>query len=150
MAGKANVGVSFEIKGLRELLKVLNTLPKEYQGQVRDASQEIATKLHSGATSAAHTPLQRLAAQGLKVKRDRVPVLKGGVGVTSRGTEQRSIFYGAEFGGGKRPTTRQFPMHRGRDGYFLYPTARAHGEEYAQMWIEAVDKAFEAWDHKER
>lgn len=142
--------VGFQLKGMKELLKVLGSLPKEYQGMVRDASQAIATDLASSATGAAHTDLQRLAAQGLKVKRDRVPVLRGGVGMTPGGAEQRDVFFGAEFGGGRRATTRQFPTHRGRDGYFLYPTARAKGEHYAQMWVEAVDKAFQAWDHRER
>lgn len=135
-----------EIKGLNKLLKLLNQLPKDLQAEVRDASGAIGDQLVAGAKNAAHTPLQRLAAQGLKVKRDRVPVVKVGKGLVRPGVWASDVFYGAEFGGGRRPTTRQFLPHRGRDGYFLYPTARANGKRYHELWAEAIDKAFKDWN----
>jgi hypothetical protein len=138
-----------EIKGLPQLLRVLNKIPKDLQAEVRDASGEIAADLVSGAQNAAHTPLQLKVAGALKVKRDRVPVVRAG-GKTSDGTPVKDLFYGAEFGGGRRSTTQQFPTHRGRLGYFLYPTARARGRKYAEKWAEAVDKAFKDWDYKAR
>jgi hypothetical protein len=135
-----------EIKGLPQLLRLLNKIPKDLQAEVRDASQAIANDLVSGAKSAAHTPLQRKAANALKAKRDRVPVVKAG-GMAGD-VPVKDIFYGAEFGGGARPTTQQFLSHKGRSGYFLYPTARARGRRYAEMWAEAVDKAFKDWDYR--
>lgn len=147
MAG-ASSDVTIQVSGVRALLKALSKIDKELQSGVRDASAEIAQDLVSGAQSAAQTPLQALAASGLKVKRDRVPVVKVGSNMVRPGVRERDIFYGAEFGGGKRPTTQQFLPHQGKRGYFLYPTARANGKRYAAMWIGAVDKAFEAWSHR--
>jgi len=137
-----------EIHGMRELLKVLNKIPKDLQNEVRDASQNIASDLVAGAQSAAHTKLQSLAASGLKAKRDRVPVVRVPRTLARPGVRYTDIFYGAEFGGGGRPTTQQFLPHQGRQGYFLYPTARARGRKYTEMWAEAVDKAFKDWNYR--
>ena len=140
---------AIEIIGVQKLLKALSKIDKELQKDVRDASGAIADDLVSGARQAAHTPVQVLAASGLKVRRDRVPVVASGKGkVGHRSTPIPAIFYGAEFGGQRRPTTLQFASHKGRDGYFLYPTARARGKRYADMWGDAIDKAFKAWDDK--
>lgn len=149
MASKPrNIETNFEVRGLNQLLKALNKIPKELQAEVRDASGAIAADLVAGATNAAHTPLQRLAASGLKVKRDRVPVIRVGLNKVRPGTRAADIFYGAEFGGRRRPTTQQFLEHKGRIGYFLYPTARARGRKYADLWDAAVDKAMKSWDYK--
>ena len=143
----AEKATAFEIKGLRQLLRVLNKLPKDLQNDVRDASQAIANDLGAGAKQAAATPQQRLAATGLKVKRDRIPTINAR-GTIRPGVKAGDIFFGSEFGGGQRPTTQQFPPHRGQRGYFLYPTARARGSKYFGMWAEAVDKAFKDWNDR--
>lgn len=149
MAGTGAVrDTEVEIKGINQLLRALNKIDKDLQNKVRDASGKIASDLVAGAKSAAHTRQQALAAQALKVKRDRVPVVRVGKTMLRPGLKGTDIFYGAEFGGGRRPTTQQFPEHRGRRGYFLYPTARARGKRYADLWADAVDDAFEAWNYK--
>ena len=51
-------------------------------------------------------------------------------------------FYGHEFGGGARPGTRQFPVHRGRDGYFLYPTVRQEVKNAEEDWNRIFDEVF--------
>jgi len=139
-----------QVEGLRRFLRVLNKLPKDLQNETRDASQEIAGKLVTAATNAAHTPLQQLAAKGLKAKRDRIPVVT--VSGTLQGKHHKvratEIFYGAEFGGQQRPTTQQFQPHLGKRGYFLYPTLRAQGSRYYDMWEDAIDKAFKQWEHR--
>jgi hypothetical protein len=126
---------------------VLNKLPKDLNNETRDASQEIAGKLVSAATQAAHTPLQQLAAKGLKAKRDRIPVVTVS-GTVRKGVKATDIFYGAEFGGQRRPTTMQFQPHIGKRGYFVYPTLRAQGSRYYDMWVDAIDKAFKDWEHR--
>lgn len=138
---------------MSQLLRVLNKLPKDLQNDVRDASQEIANALAAGARNAAATPQQNLAATGLKAKRDRVPVVTAGAGMLRPGVKVADVFYGAEFGGRRRTTTQQFPSWRGNDrsaGYFLYPTARNRGKQFAEMWAEAIDKAFKDWDYTAR
>ena len=145
---KPNTTPEFHVLGLKKFLRVLNKLPKELNNEVRDASQAIANDLADHAKQAAHTPQAQLAASVLKAKRDRIPkvvVPRTKVRGNARATD---IFYGAEFGGQRRPTTMQFPPHMGRRGYFLYPTARARGKHYFDMWSDAVDKAFKEWnDH---
>ena len=69
------------------------------------------------------------------------------------GVREIDVFYGAEFGGKRRTTTQQFPSWRGSGsgaGYFLYPTARASGKRYYDMWADAVDKAFTDWEYTAR
>lgn len=138
---------TIELAGINQLLRVLKALPKDLQNETREASQSIANDLVSAATAAAHTPLQRFAASGLKARRDRIPVVATG-GTLSPGTRARDVFYGAEFGGQRRPTTRQFQPHMGQRGYWFYPTARAHGKEYVTQWGKAIDKAFADWDYR--
>lgn len=140
--------VAFEVAGLRDFLRMLNTLPKEFNAQVRDAASDIGASLVSDATNAARTPLQRLAASGLRVKRDRIPVVRSGTTLVKPGVRANDIFFGAEFGGRRRPTTQQFLPHRGRTGYFLYPTARANSRNYMERWGKAIEDAMAAWDHQ--
>lgn len=147
---KAQPVVAWEVKGINQLLRVLNKLPKDLQNDVRDASQGIADNLAAGAKQAASTPQQRLAALTLKARRDRVPVVTAS-GTARTGVTARDVFFGAEFGGGRRLTTRQFPPWRGSGstaGYFLYPTARQRGKRYFEMWAEAIDKAFKDWNYR--
>jgi hypothetical protein len=136
------------VEGVTQLLRALSKIDKDLQANVRDASQAIANDLVASARGAAHTRLQALAASALTAKRDRVPVVKVGTSMVRPGTSATDIFYGAEFGGGKRPTTRQFPAHKGRQGYFLYPQARAHSSRYMSLWADAIDEAFEAWNSR--
>ncbi|HMM41888.1 MAG TPA: hypothetical protein PKA95_08300 [Thermomicrobiales bacterium] len=51
-------------------------------------------------------------------------------------------FYGQEFGGGTRPRTRQFPPHRGREGYFLWPTVRRRLRTAFDEWNAIFDEIF--------
>lgn len=51
-----------------------------------------------------------------------------------------AIFYGAEFGGQRRPTTQQFKPFRGQQGYFMYPTIRDDDDRM----VDAFDTALEA------
>lgn len=141
---------ALEIRGLNELLKALNKIPKDLQNNVRDAAQDIAFNLVSGAQAEAASPMQRLVAGGLKAKRDRVPIVRmPATGISGKkGVKYTDIFYGAEFGGQGRPTTQQFEPHRGKRGYFLYPTARAQSKRNFKRWWEAVDKAMSTWDYK--
>lgn len=138
---------AIRVEGVSQLLKVLRKAPKELNAEVRDAAQGIADLLVSASQKAASTRQEQLAASGLKSKRDRVPVVRVPSTMIRPGLRASDIFYGAEFGGRRRPTTMQFLEHRGRRGYFLYPTARSRGKEFGKMWEAAIDKAMEDWDY---
>ena len=51
-------------------------------------------------------------------------------------------FFGHEFGGGARPRTRQFPVHRGVDGYVLYPTLREEVKNAKGEWEGIFEEMF--------
>jgi len=75
------------------------------------------------------------------------------------------VFFGTEFGGGKyqrgNPTTRQsvrgevvrrgrgytsqFRPHRGKQGYFFYPTVRAEGRNIVTMYAAGVERVRKQW-----
>jgi hypothetical protein len=50
------------------------------------------------------------------------------------------VFYGAEFGGGLTPKTKQFLRHRGQSGYFFWPTVRKRKNQIAKEYLEGIDK----------
>lgn len=110
------------------MLRLLSKLPKEMSAEVRDASGKLASATISGALAAAPNTITRRAIGTMTVRRDRVPAI----------ASTWPAFFGAEFGGGKRPTTRQFMPHLGRTGYALYPYVRREGARLAEQWAEAV------------
>ena len=107
-----------------------------------------------------------VVSRGLRARRDRIPVIKldAGRGYPSRSRSNRSraaegpslrgkikkpgtvtmgdVFYGAEFGGGRRKTTRQFLRHRGRSGYFFWHTVRENRSFIADEYGRAIDMVF--------
>jgi hypothetical protein len=53
--------------------------------------------------------------------------------------DEHPYILGAEFGGGRRPTTRQFPSWRGKGegaGYMLYPTIREDTEDDGSQFYD--------------
>jgi len=52
-------------------------------------------------------------------------------------------FFGHEFGGGRRPTTRQFPAFKGATGYVLYPAIRKRTEVAEKQWLELAESVIE-------
>lgn len=134
------------------LNKALKTLPKEASKRLRDAAQSIAIDVAATAAGRASAigGVAKYVAPTIKAPRDRVPVVK--MGGNSRLPGDRSgerqsvgdVIWGAEFGGGARPSTRQFSPHKGRTGYFLWPTVRAENQDIADAYSEALLDALEA------
>jgi hypothetical protein len=50
------------------------------------------------------------------------------------------VFFGAEFGGGRRKTTQQFLRHRGNQGYFFWQAVRDSKSFIAQEYLNNVEK----------
>lgn len=48
--------------------------------------------------------------------------------------------------GGKHAYTTQFRPHRGRQGYFFYPTVREEGPQINKLYAKAVDDALRSLD----
>jgi hypothetical protein len=81
--------------------------------------------------------VHRHAAEAIKAVNQR-PIIR------LHGEDHPEIF-GAEFGGGARPTTRQFPPWRGSGetaGYMLYPTIRELSEEaFEERYAGIIEKS---------
>lgn len=151
---------TIKFRNVDGLYKTLATLTKEASGELRTESLAIAGDVATKAAGLARDVggVATLVAPTLKARRDRIPkVAMGGTkrlppigGRPRHGAEQTvgDVIYGAEFGGGRRPTTRQFKPWRGNKGdagYFLWPTVRAEYdtvvERYGEALMRAVDKA---------
>jgi len=118
----------FRVDGTAAFLRMLSRVDKAINAEVRDASGALASDFITGAVSRAPTRQNRAALQSLTVARDRVPAVRS----------RLAWFYGAEFGGGRRRTTRQFPDYRGSTGIGLYPYIRSEGARLADDWAEAI------------
>jgi len=124
----------------KEMRKVAYTIAKDLQGQVR---------IEAGSVSRASQAVQ--VAKGLRASNDRIPTIK------LRGKEpfisktrpnsrrkkpvtRSDVFFGAEFGGGLTPKTKQFLRHRGQSGYFFWPTVRKRKNQIAKEYLEGIDR----------
>jgi len=141
--------VDLEVRGLDEFVRVLGTIPRALDDEFKRVTVDIANDLAAGARNAARTPLQALAVRGLEVDTSDPPALVVGGTMVRPGTAAIDIWYGAEYGGGRRPTTKQFQPWLGQRGYFLTPVARERGSKYNDMYGAAIEKAMQDWDHKE-
>ena len=146
-------------KSVEGLNKALRKLPKAAVTQLRDASQEIAGRVADDARARAQGlgGLAALVAPTIRAGRDRSPLVKMGNSSPlpeegagwehERGGPNQTIgdaMWGAEFGGGRRPTTRQFSPWRGSGqdaGYFLYPAIRQDEPWIEERYGDALDDA---------
>jgi hypothetical protein len=137
----ANGEAEFSIRGLPELVRACSSIQKDFGREFERSAHDIARQVVYMARSAAHTRQQQLAASTLQSGTE-----------ADAGTVRSSagMFAGSEFGGGMRPTTRQFPPYRGKRGYFLYPAMRANANTLNKLWQEALDDSMKPWDYKAR
>lgn len=88
----------------------------------------------------------RLAAKGVKGGAGRIRA--GGSDRLPNGGTHGDLFFGAEFGGGARPTTRQFRPYNPR-GYWFFPTVEADEADNGSLMDAAADgleAAANRWD----
>lgn len=85
--------------------------------------------------AAASTRAEQLAATTIKSQKGSVSLGGGG-----RRNRAGNMALGTEFGGQARKTTMQFRPHRGREGYFFWPTIRDSSAEIREMWDDLVDE----------
>lgn len=161
--------VAFVVEGLKEVLREYSQASPTFNRELRIAAQEVAEGLlekvkaranslpahgrNTGGRSQAATVVN-----GLKARRDRVPTIKlskdalypsvsrpnaDRVRNSSRGTQARvrmgHVFYGAEFGGARRSTTKQFTPWLGNTGRFFWPTVRDNRSFIITQYLEVLD-----------
>ena len=142
---------NIHVEGLWELQKTLTKMGKDANDHVREASWEIADDFLHWVRNAAEPGAESLAANLIRVYRDRVPKVgfppMKKVPIEGRASRDQPVmsefFYGVEFGGpsfeGMRNRGHRFREHTGTRGYFFYPTLRSHGEDMAEQWFDMIE-----------
>ena len=170
-AGKGTLAMTVEPIEFRNLLRLLGSLPKETQDEIRDKalplSQRFAGQLLMFA-NASRTPVAKNVAESLAPKRDRlIRVDVGGTKKVGRkyGGEKRkngtvvkqqsapagALLWGSEFGSHSgqdrsgRAYTDRFKAPYNKSGYWINPAMDFYlpiiAREYAQMIQDVVKKA---------
>lgn len=130
-----------EIDGLDDTIRFLSHLPAAAERAAEEGAQDAAgnevPRIRARAGQVGRQ--QALAARSVRTSPDGIVAGAGG-GVPA------AIFYGAEFGGGGEPRTRQFDPHRGTAGYFLFPQIRDDESMIIEQVAEAFDPILTEWD----
>lgn len=132
--------------------KALKAANKDLAGKVVDQARSRVYPAVSGRSSKGRVINGRKSKKGTGLTATRDSIRASATATASAvllGGSKAPAALGHEFGGGRRPTTRQFPPWTGNttdSGYFLYPTIREELQGYVdQYWPlirEAVKPAF--------
>ena len=144
-----------EVKGIYEFLRDASKADKRFDVESRVAAGKVAENLLVKARAEAGNVTRNRQAlevmKGMRVGKDRIPKVylatkSGFVSVSNPNRKRKrkvtrgDVFFGAEFGGGARPRTKQFLRHRGRSAYFFWPTVRKEKENIAREYLDAIQK----------
>jgi hypothetical protein len=128
------------VKDLFETLRKFSKASPQFNKEMRKVAYTIARDLEA---------IQ--VAKGLRASNERIPTIKlrGKESFVSKSrpnskrktkVTRADVFFGAEFGGGARPTTKQFLRHRGQSGYFFWPTVRKRKNAIAKEYLDGMDR----------
>ena len=156
--------VSIGAPELFNFLRIASQAYPDFNREMRKAAEEVAQVIvDSAKVNAAGQPKHgpnRPGSSGmsqaqavvnkLRARRDRIPTVKldskQAFVSASRPNRKRKtkvtagdVFFGAEFGGRRRPTTMQFLRHRGRQGYFFWQAVRDNKSFIAKEYSEKID-----------
>ena len=144
-----------EVKGIYEFLRDASKADKRFDVESRIAAGKVAENLLVKARAEAGSVTRNRQAlevmKGMRVGKDRIPKVylatkSGFVSVSNPNRKRKrkvtrgDVFFGAEFGGGARPRTKQFLRHRGKTAYFFWPTVRKEKENIAREYLDAIQK----------
>jgi len=156
-AGTAAVaGNTVVVKDLFETLRKFSKASPQFNKEMRKVAYTVArdleakVRIEAGTVSRASQAIQ--VAKGLRASNDRIPTIKlrGKESFVSKSrpnskrktkVTRADVFFGAEFGGGATPKTKQFLRHRGQSGYFFWPTVRKRKNAIAKEYLDGMDRA---------
>lgn len=125
---------SIQVAGLKDFIAALRAvdLQRDLGKTNKEAAEMVASKARDKAESLGGVLAK--AAPSLKALGQQRQA------AISLGGSAYPFALGAEFGGGRRATTRQFKPWLGHTGYALYPTIRATREQFVQVYADAIQK----------
>jgi len=155
-AGQA--GVVTDVVVVKDLFETLRKFQKAsplFNKEIRKVAYTVArdleknVRIEAGTVSRARQAVQ--VAKGLRASNDRIPTIKlrnnePFISKSRPNSRRRKpvtrgdVFFGAEFGGQGRDSTRQFLRHRFRSGYFFWPTVRKRKDQIAKEYLEGMDR----------
>jgi len=163
-SGGLQVGI--QVDGLKETLRAFNAYGRDANKELRAAAGGLVDQLVPVIMVAAGAagPQAALAASSVRRVSDRVPAI--GAGGTRRVNPSRGstrsfatrpkklsnkvtggdVFFGAEFGGGRKPTTRQFPPWTGTAGRWFFPTIRRATPKLMADYRRVLDDLADRFD----
>lgn len=141
-----------EIKGLKELRAELRAAGPEMAKRLQvinkrlaeDIAQKAKANFYSSVPGHSRSGPQRKSGAG-SISRSRNSIRANASQTESKivaGGPKAPGFFGHEFGGGARPRTRQFPVHKGREGYVLYPIVRRERDGALTKWESLFQEVF--------
>lgn len=149
--GRAAQGIHLTVRidGAQATLKAFRDLPKEASDALRDAAQDLSEQMANWLRAAGSGEGRQasLLTGTVKAKRDRLPYVT--VGGTKRighpwpgagRAPAYALLFGSEFGSSRG---HGFKPHRGKVGYWVFPTIEAHEGEIAREWTKAADEIVE-------
>ena len=144
-----------EIIGIAKFLRDSSRANENFDKEMKKASRQVAANLIIKAKDEAATVARSKQAiqvmRGMKARSIITPTVSLShkspfISKTNPNSKRKrkvtrgDVFFGAEFGGGARPTTRQFLRHRGRSGYFCWQTVRKEKENIATEYLDAIQR----------
>ena len=164
--GRSTITVKPDLGDYSGLLKALNAMGKEANGELKNEVASIsawtANAIKTSAYVGARFPAQAaIVAATVRPARDRVPTVYvgGGKGRASGGANAGQLLFGNEFGGERniKGSLSAFPQGgfrfperspregRGNAGYWIFPTLKVAQPEIKRRWQEACVKVLDNW-----
>lgn len=141
--------IEIEVDGLAELAAALSAIVADADDLGDDLAAFVDDEESRIRAAAASSGRQaKLAARSVTARRtSRGGSLEaGGSGRLPNGNgTYGDLFFGAEFGGGSRPRTRQFPPYTSR-GRWFFPTLEGDDDRIDDIADDALDRAAKRWD----
>jgi hypothetical protein len=146
---------AIQIDGIGKFLRDASRADANFNIEMRKAARQVAANLVIKAKAEAATVTRSRQAiqvmRGMKASSDRIPTIKlsekspfisksNPNKKRKRPVTRGDVFFGAEFGGGATPRTKQFLRHRGRAGYFFWQTVRKEKQNIASEYLAAIDQ----------
>lgn len=154
MAKPSALKARIEVEGLTGTLAAFKAYGRDAQRELRAAAGDEVTRILPAITAAgsARGGQAALAAPSVRRISDRVPAIAAGGARRARPhtrpdrrVSAGDLFFGSEFGGGGRPSTRQFPTYVGRRGRWFWPTLNAHLPELRRRYLAVLDDLAAKW-----